>query len=250
MVDNESAGNQMISIVCCYNKLHEFNKMLESLKNQDVAYEIIAVNNVENEFRSAADALNWGAKRANGDILVFLHQDIIFLKTDSLRRFTDTLSICKNKCCVVGLFGAARQKKGFATEYEIQDTLDECCVAMSRATWEKYPFNNQLCNGWHLYVVEQCIRIREAGGQVISGHFDIQHISTGNVDEKYMETFKQLLIRYKNEQKICTTCKSMPTNLIYFQLYHFLWKLKKRLLGNYNLVYNMKKLIMKIEDSL
>lgn len=235
----------MISVICCYNKPHEYELLLESRMSQDIPCEIVGIDNVDHRFTSAAAALNWGAERALGDILVFVHQDVRFLRPDSLRKLAAALSTCENRPCIVGPYGAAHHQGRTFTGYGEQDTLDECCIAMTKRTWEVFPFDENLCDGWHLYAVEQCIRVRQAGGLILSGDFGIAHTSTGNVDEAYMETFKRLLIRYKEERWICTTCKSMPTNLLYFHTYHGLWKIKKMLLGNYNLSYNVKKILKK-----
>lgn len=235
----------MVSIICCYNKPHEYQELLESLKKQNVVYEVIAVDNVDQGFTSAAAALNSGAQSAKGDVLVFLHQDIIFLDSDSLSKLVTAVSACENRACVVGVFGASHKQKGYVGEFLEQDSLDECCVAMTKKTWESFKFNASLCDGWHLYVVELCIRVRQAGGLVLSGNFDIRHLSTGNVDEAYMATYRRLLTWYKSEKWICTTCKSMPTNLLWFEVYYLLWKIKKRLFGNYNLSYKLKNLFRK-----
>lgn len=232
----------MISVVCCYNKPSEYSQMVESLKMQDIEYELIGVRNDQNQFQSAAAALNWGASRAHGEIFVFLHQDILFRKKDSLRNMTEYLTHEEIPDTVIGVFGAPAFKLAYPDKLKSCETLDECCVAMRKSTWKRIAFNEDLCDGWHLYVVELCIRLRKYGGQVLSGDFDIMHLSTGNVDMAYMKTFKKLLVAYKEEKWIYTTCKSMPTNLMYYYCYYFVWKIKKILMGNYNFVYKVQSL--------
>lgn len=233
----------VISVICCYNQFPEYAHLLASLNRQDTAFEMVAVDNTGRKFSCAADALNWGAQRAAGDILVFLHQDVRFLRPDSLRKLTAALRLCENRPCIVGPYGAARCQRGTVAGCIVQESLDECCIAMTKSTWEKFPFDAALCDGWHLYAVELCIRVRQAGGLILSGDFGMEHTSTGTVDKAYMATFKELLKRYKDEKWICTTCKSMPTNLLYFHPYYVLWKIKKCLLGNYNLSYKIKSLL-------
>ena len=68
-----------LSVICVYNNkqiLESF--LLESLKKQNINYELILINNVNNEFTSAAKALNYAATKATGDYLLFVHQDIFF----------------------------------------------------------------------------------------------------------------------------------------------------------------------------
>ena len=234
----------MVSLICCYNQIEEYNQLLVSVENQDISVECIGIDNTEGVFSSAASALNFGAERAKGDVLVFLHQDIRFLKSDALRSFLTPLFEDMSSLLVVGLYGAARSKEIYSNNYLLQETLDECCIALSRKTWEQVSFNEDVCDGWHLYAVELCLRLRRYGGKAISAiHHDVCHLSSGNVDERYMRTFKKLLILYKDDKMICTTCKCMPANLLYYYMYYVLWAIKKKLFGNYTLVHTIKCLL-------
>ena len=68
-----------ISVICVYNDKQRMNEQLKkTLSDQACTYDFVPVNNVNNQFKSAAEALNFGALKAKGDILVFAHQDIIF----------------------------------------------------------------------------------------------------------------------------------------------------------------------------
>ena len=67
----------MISIVCVYNNerlLADF--LLDSLSRQTVHYELITIDNTENQFTSAVQALNCGGRKARGKYIMFVHQDI------------------------------------------------------------------------------------------------------------------------------------------------------------------------------
>lgn len=67
----------MISIVCVFNDKKVLNEYLhESLKDQTAHYELILIDNTKNKFKSASKALNYGAKKANGNYLIFIHQDV------------------------------------------------------------------------------------------------------------------------------------------------------------------------------
>ena len=232
----------MISLVCCYNNLQQYKDMQKSLENQTVEYELIGIDNREGKYKSSASVLNAGGGRAHGEILIFLHQDIIFEKENSLENFVK--AIPNDRDSIVGLYGASHGKRKKIAEnlYEAE-TLDECCVAMRKEVWQQLRFNEDVCNGWHLYVVEMCLRAGEQGLLIASGNFDIKHLSSGTVDEKYMKTFKELLVIYKKKKWIATTCKVMPTNLVVFYLYYGIWKMKKTLFGNLPMAYQIKKLL-------
>lgn len=238
--------NKLVSVICCYNKVNEYVNMCDSLCTQDIEHEIIGIDNTNNKFSSAASALNYGADKANGEILVFLHQDILFDKTNSLRTLVDKLQNYDNDC-IVGIYGAIQKNDILQSgNYTKCDTLDECCIGMKKSTWQKLNFNEKLCDGWHLYVVELCLRAQKDEVDIVYiNNCHIRHLSNGVVDESYMKTFKKLLIEYKNKKWITTTCKSMPTNLIYYYIYYFFWKIKKELFGNYPFVYRLKQIIRK-----
>ena len=48
---------------------------------------------------------------------------------------------------------------------------------------------------------------------------------------------------FRDEKWIATTCKSMPTQLAVFNIYYFMWKIKKVMLGNFPLMYRLKQLM-------
>lgn len=213
--------------------------MKQSLMRQTVKYELIGIDNRENKYSSAAAALNAGSKEANGDFLIFLHQDIIFEKPDSLSKFAEAYP--KDKNTIIGLFGASHGKsEALTTNLYSAQTLDECFIGMSKDVYSRLKFNEKLCDGWHLYAVEMCLRAKEKGILIATGSFNIKHLSSGNVDDNYMRTFKKLITEYKNAKWIATTCKSMPTKTALYNAYYFIWKLKKTLFGNANIAYKIK----------
>ena len=148
--------------------------------------------------------------------------------------------------CVVGAFGPRMHRNTKQELFEAY-SVDECYFAMSRKTWEKYKFNIHMCDGWHLYAVELCLRLRGNGGIVLVGEGNIKHFSNGDVDDNYMKTYKKLIIAYKG-QKIVTTCKNIPANLTIFYLYYLLWKIKKVLFKNYPLINTMKQIVRKVRN--
>ena len=77
----------MISVICCWNKENQYTNLYTSVKKQDIECEIISIDNRGGNYKSAAEALNYGAGIANGDVFVFTHQDIILQSSDALRKF-------------------------------------------------------------------------------------------------------------------------------------------------------------------
>lgn len=224
----------MISVICVWNNEEQYQNMLvSSLNKQNCEYEVISIDNRNNTFTSCAEALNWGADHSLGEILVFVHQDISFDTTSSLREFGQFIKNHSNM--IIGAFGA--KKKAFSEDY-LCDTVDECCFGMTRELFNTLRFNEEVCDGWHLYAVEMCLRAKEhtlfGGGIYNPG---ITHFSGGNVDLNNMKKFRQLLIKFREQGYIYTTCKKMPCNPIYYT-YYFAWRVKKMFLGNFPIVEN------------
>ncbi len=235
----------MISVICCYNNEEQFKTFSDNLKKQNVLYELIPIDNRKHIFKSAAAALNYGAERASGDILVFSHQDILFLSKESLELLTEPIINNLQQEVISGAFGVFLEDgltKG-TKDHSVAKSVDECLFAMSRRTWEKNPFDEQICDGWHLYAVELCYRIRQQGGKVIGVNCCVEHLSEGNIDSVYMMVFRKLIKKYSDFEYIITTCKTMPTSLIYFWLYYPLWRFKKALFGNYHLMAKCREII-------
>ena len=85
----ENFGNNArprISIVCVYNNIRILQEVLSySLKSQTFRdFELISIDNTQNDYQSAAEALNYGVTIASGDFIIFVHQDIMFYSTDAI----------------------------------------------------------------------------------------------------------------------------------------------------------------------
>lgn len=82
---------------------------------------------------------------------------------------------------------------------------------------------------WHLYAVEMCLRAKECtkfGGWAAEYNPGIRHFSGGNVDINYMKKFKQLLVIYKHQGYIWTTCKKNAVQ--YGILLSLFWSLENQ----------------------
>lgn len=235
----------MISVICCYNDEAQFQDFSASLETQSVNWQLIPIDNREQVFHSAAAALNCGVEQSEGDILVFSHQDIRFLSPASLELLTAPVREAPGRELISGAFGVTRHKgETVAVEdFTAADSVDECLFAMSRRTWERNRFDEKLCDGWHLYAVEFCFRIRQQGGSVTAGDCRVEHLSPGHIDASYMRGFRRLIRKYRSLGYLTTTCKSLPASMLFFQLYYPLWRVKKALLGDYPLMWKLRCLL-------
>ena len=67
----------MISIVTVYNDRQILDgNLLGSLKDQTAKFQLIKLDNINNRFKSMAEALNRGRSEAKGKYIMFVHQDV------------------------------------------------------------------------------------------------------------------------------------------------------------------------------
>ncbi|MDY9922732.1 glycosyltransferase [Methanobacterium sp.] len=214
----------MISVICVYNNekvLKDY--LLKHLKTQNKNYELILLDNTSGKFFSAAKALNYGANLAKSEYLMFIHQDFDLLYDSWLE---DAEMILKN-LDNLGIAGIAGRSKGKGwTITNIKDgippkfisperikkpikvqTLDECLFIIPKTVFKLLKFDEDVCDGWHLYAVDYCLSIKNLGYDIyvipLSGHHKSQ---ADSLSEGYYSTLKKLLDKHgKSYELIHTT---------------------------------------------
>ena len=219
----------IITIVNRENIYQEFKKSLS--QQQQVDYELIKINNDNNQFKSARKAYNEASKKATGKYLVFIHPDIRFLDEMALH---DILVSAVNidDFDIVGIAGSpvrmhkghfillttlkqGKRKEGIGdpitSPTEVQ-TVDECFFIMKKSYWEKIPFSN--IEGWHMYAVEQCLQATLDGKKNYVIPSRIWHLSAGvSEDRNYVRIGKEIVKRYgSNFPYINTTVAHWDTH--------------------------------------
>lgn len=213
----------MISLIVCVNKKEIYERLLlPSIKKQKYKdYEIIVVDTNNKPFSSGANALNYGASLAKGDVLLFCHQDIEFIDNDSFNTISNYCN--SNNFGIAGVAGIVKtgMKKKDYTIYssvlngpeKIQvgvknttvmnvDTLDECFFII-----KKNNFSNFInYDSWHLYAVEYCLRSKKNNQSVVLLPVNIFHESPGwSLDKSYWNTLLKVAKDYEETKVIPTT---------------------------------------------
>ena len=117
-----------ISLISVYNNVEKMREMVDSAKKQcDVNIDYVLLDNTDFKFKSAAKALNYGIKKAVGEVVVFLHQDIIFLDPNQLSLIFDFAVENKNV-----IFGAAGVKSKAGPPPETVQYYQACMVEKER----------------------------------------------------------------------------------------------------------------------
>jgi hypothetical protein len=227
----------VISIVCVYNNKDIFNDwLLKSLKHQTVEFELITLDNNKNSFKSAAEALNYGGKKAKGDYLMFVHQDVDLSSNTWLEDVEKMLDSIPN-LGIAGVAGVSEEEhlvgmrlrtkiihgvppvpaggqSVFQNPEKVQ-TLDECLVMVPKSVFNVLTFDEEAYTDWHLYAVDYCLSVRKLGFDVYATPMFVYHRSTGVLIETifqiilslgpypkgYYQALGKLLKKHKNQVK-------------------------------------------------
>ena len=222
----------LYSLITIVNKEDVYQAFKAGLEKQTgVEYELIRINNENNEYNSARKAFNDAAKKAKGKYLVFLNPDIRFLNEHALKDVLDQIRSLPKDFGVAGIAGSPKELvandriilttiiHGDHKEHVGRpitgptpvQTLDECFFVISRDYWKKRPF--PLKEGWHLYAVEQCLLAQKDQRENYVVPAAIWHTSDGKSEDfRYTLQVKQLIKEYQAQTaSINTTVKRWPT---------------------------------------
>lgn len=226
----------MISIICLCNNKKVYNQYLKnSLANQrNCSYELLLIDNKNNKYSSASKAFNEISKIAKGDLLMFVHQDIELTDEYTLNKIED----CFKQTHDLGIIGIAGAKgkdvisniyhsekkvlvsSNHITEVTEVNSLDECLFVVPKDIVLNNPFDEEICNNWHLYAVEYCYRMKTLGKKVAVLPVEAYHVSYGDfMSEGYYQSLELLAKKYHNSFKtIDTTIRSWSTNPLILKL--------------------------------
>lgn len=231
-----------LSIVCCYNNKKLYNNLKKDIDKQSVKVDLIGIDNCNNKFSSCSSAYNSVIKSLKTKYVLFLHQDIVFLQTNNLEKILSYLKKI-NDYDLLGLVGSKKGETFVSTnvyvgdtnhfggsnrvfEIERTETLDECIFGGYTKCFSKYPFDEKICDNWHLYAVERCLAALVRGDNVFVCDVSVLHLSSGNVDINFDKSFVKLCRKYHNIfREIRTPCAISKTS----NLNLWFWKCKSKL---------------------
>ena len=211
-----------MSIICVYNNRDILEKyLLSSIATQTVDVEVVLVDNRDNKYTSAASALNSGAEKANGEYLVFCHQDIN-LSVDTWVEDTIELLEGLDNVGIVGVAGKISDSIVYSnilqgipprdvTPYKLEvakkaSTVDECLMIIPRSVFMDNPFDERTCPDWHLYGVDYVLSIKKKSYEAYLIPSVLEHASPGDsMSDAYYTTLARLQRKhFKN--RLIRTC--------------------------------------------
>ena len=268
-----------VTIACCYGSPAKFRDFEATLKTQTCPYELIGLENEHDKnFSSCSSAYNSIINQVKTKYVIFSHCDILLSKPDHLAKFVsyleqterdDILGVVGVKFASFGLYSNIRhymKQVGqlvdagrLKVEGEMMecDTLDECFFGGHTSHFQEYPLDEEICDNWHLYAVEACLRTKSkyvrGGGHVYVCDVDLIHLSTGTIDKDFLDGFKKLCRKYSDQfpfirtpcissrtdrfhVALCTMCK-IPFNRFRSKAIYFL--------GRIGLYHKIKKFLQK-----
>lgn len=233
-----------VSVICLYNNASLLERyLLRSLSKQTIPYEWIGLDDTEGTFSSAAAALNLGASQANGEYLMFVHQDVDLLSNSWLH---DAVTILRSipDLGIAGVAGvtttgrtpAERGRNNIThgdppgnvagkriEQPEKVQTLDGCLVIIPAAMFASQPFDEHTCSGWYLYAADYCLGMPN---RVYVLPLSIHHVSKGPMTAwgvrrlllgprplVYYQSLRKILRKHRRRYRhIYTTCGDWNTS--------------------------------------
>ena len=215
----------MISLIVVYNKKEKLDKcLLSSLKNQEADFETILIDNTKNDFPSAAEALNYGAKKAKGEYLMFVHQDIelnskLWLKeAEKILREISDLGVAgvagmsekgknnkeRGKGCISDC-GEIWQWSNSLSKPEEAQTLDDCLLIIPRPVFQKLQFDKKTFDGWHCYGLDYSLAVKSIGLKAYVLPLFVYHRSSRANTKDLLKYQKRIYQKHKNNFKTIYT---------------------------------------------
>ena len=224
----------MISLIICSTKKVTPLWLTDNIKETIGAeYEIVHIDNSENKFNMCS-AYNEGVRRAKGDVLCFMHEDIKYYSKDWGKKIESYMQ--EPDVCMLGVFGSTVVPKdfdfrfsGFTVGHLVQRTVritnpDEYVldgidwnikeplkkVAMVDGCWfcikassfeEENPirFDDKTFDSFHLYDCDICMQLNERGkGIYVAPDIVLEHFSLGVFAGGYVDGIKKFFAKWEN----------------------------------------------------
>jgi len=235
-----------VSVICCFNN----RELLKDLKNSLNDYheyniEWVVIDNLNNAFSSAASALNYGFRKSEGEVLVFLHQDIIFDNPESMTTIINSAlagnvvgvagSLKNSGLLISSIYDGPNRERKFNSitigETKEVQTCDECLIAMTRDVYQRIGgFDEQIFDGWDFYAVDLSLQAKTLGIKTVIVFTELWHRSQGKKNSDWYKYEEELRRKYRKEYyKINYPCGECYTNELVNDTYVIYKPVKKRI---------------------
>lgn len=205
----------MISVIVSSYNDEYFSLFKKSLENTiGLNYELIKIDNPKKY--SLSEAYNLGAEKARFDILLFIHEDVIFA-SENWGLILKNLFLVNSKLGIVGVAGSLTKSylpTGWGTGTSIFDriyliqvsdnkeslhttkkanesselvkVIDGVFIATTRDVWQKFKFDESISD-FHFYDIDFSLRVTESYIGLITYEILLKHYSLGNYNSDWVE---------------------------------------------------------------
>ena len=217
----------MISIIICSRYSDIPTKMRQNIAETiGCDHELLVVDNSRNKY-SIFQAYNEGVRRSKGDILCFVHEDVLFRSMDWGRviaaHFWDD-----EKVGLIGFAGAhffpdipmywdrspmvseynlttrgSKTERCFSVEHFGNETMvevvavDGLCFFMRRDLFDRVAFDENTFRGFHMYDLDISMQVRETGYKVcVCDDVLVEHFYEFNPSKAGFELFEANLQKF------------------------------------------------------
>lgn len=216
----------MISCVICSRSAPAFDSVSANvaLTIGNVPYEMIRIDNSTNAM-GICQAYNLGVEKAQGDIVVFLHEDVYHLEAGWGRVLKEKF-LQNAGLGLIGVAGAQvlrssplvwssigrpwmfgkvvheldQGQRLFLTVFDEQNgdkevsVVDGCWFAVRKQVFQMVHFDDKNFPGFHFYDLDICAQIRLGWSLIATTDIRIKHLSGGNFGEQW-KTASQVFAR-------------------------------------------------------
>ena len=222
----------MLSIIICSRKADIPQELKDNIAATiGCAYELCVIDNSHNEF-NIFTAYNEGVRRAKGDILCFMHEDIKYIThnwgnivysnfesdpsigcvgvvgTHLLTRTPSGWyhSMLNSGGCIQVLKGGKENQQDL-THFKEQSLIEGVAIdgmwfCIPREVLKQYQihFDSNTFQGFHCYDIDICLQIRNIGKKVmILSQVLIEHASYGSFSQEWCEATQLLFEKWQNK---------------------------------------------------
>lgn len=212
----------MISIIIC-NKNRTLDIRLEKNLSETIGvdHEIITIDNSRGQY-SIFQAYNEGVRRAKGDILCFMHNDILF-RSNNWGATTEAIFASTHKMGALGIAGGhflpdypcswstckttsyhvwQAKYDNSAIEYGCSDytkgkrlvevaSIDGLWMCIRRELFDSILFDDKFFSGFHCYDSDICMQILSIGYSIyVTFDINIEHYSNGSCNQQYYDNIE------------------------------------------------------------
>lgn len=225
----------MISIIICSRKADISQELKDNIATTiGCEYELCVIDNSRNEY-SIFSAYNEGVRRAKGDVLCFMHEDVLFRCEKWGKKLEEDFAKDEKVGCVgligvqylpkkpIGMWyvapsigGVIQGRRDERGKYYVSKDLDKehteltevvgldgFLMAIKKALFDVIKWDEESYKGFHLYDMDICMQVLQAGYKVcVDPQIAVEHKSLGNASKDWDVAMQRFFRKWENSLPI------------------------------------------------